>query len=118
MDKICIKQLRVDAIIGIHEWEKRSTQPVYIDLDLSFDCRKAAHSDDIKDALDYYAVCQKITHFVRASRFELIERLAEEVAQLVLKEFACKKVKLKLFKPFAVANAQTVGIKISRSQSD
>ena len=113
-DKILIRQLEVDAFIGIHTWEKQQTQPLYFDLDLSFDCSPAAHSDDIKDALDYFKVCRQVTAFVAASNYELIETLAEQVAALVIKQFACKKIKLTLYKPNAIANTQTVGIRIVR----
>ncbi len=116
MDKILVRQLKVDAIIGIHDWEKQNRQTVLIDLDLSFDCKPAAASDNIDDALDYFKVCEHVTDFVSSSRFELIETLAEKTAALILKTFPCKKVKLTLFKPDAIANTQTVGIQINRSQ--
>jgi dihydroneopterin aldolase len=116
MDKIIIRQLQIDALIGIHDWEKQNRQPVIIDFDLFFDCTDAAASDDIKDALDYFVICEEVTRFVKSSRFELIERLAEELAQLILAKFPCDEIKLTLLKPNAVANAQSVGIEISRSQ--
>ncbi|MCB1582492.1 MAG: dihydroneopterin aldolase [Xanthomonadales bacterium] len=116
MDKIIIRQLKVEAFIGIHDWEKQQRQPLLLDLDLSFDCSDAAASDDIKDALDYFTVCKQVTCFIYSSRFELIERLAEEVTQLILHNFPCEEVKLTLLKPQAVGNAQAVGLTISRSQ--
>lgn len=116
MDTILIRRLEVNALIGIHEWEKQNRQPVIIDMDLFYDCSDAAASDDIKDALDYFTVCEQVTRFVNSSRFELIERLAEEVAQLVLNNFPCEEIKLTLLKPNAVKNAKAVGIEISRSQ--
>lgn len=116
MDKIIVRQLQVDALIGIHGWEQQNRQPVILDMDLFYDCSDAAASDDIKDALDYFSVCEQVTRFVYSSRFELIERLAEEVAKLILKNFSCEEVKLTLLKPNAVENAQAVGLTISRSQ--
>ena len=113
-DKILIRQLKIDAIIGIHDWEKQQTQPLLFDMDLSFDCHPAACSDDIKDALDYFEVCRQVTEYVASSSFELIETLAEQVAALVLQRFSCKKIKLTLFKPEAIANTQSVGIRIIR----
>ena len=113
-DKILIRQLEVHAIIGIHDWEKQQAQPLFFDMDLSFDCRQAALSDDIKDALDYFEVCQQVTEFVAASSCELIETLAEQVAALVLKQFACNKIKLTLYKPEAIPNTQTVALRIVR----
>jgi dihydroneopterin aldolase len=114
MDLILIRQLKVDAIIGIHDYEKQQKQPVLLDLDLHVDCQPAAQSDDIKDALDYFAVCERLTHFVTSTRYELIEALAEAITEVVLNEFACEKVDLTLYKPNAIPNTETVGIRISR----
>ena len=69
-DKILIRQLEVDTIIGIHDWEKQQTQPLIFDMDLSFDCLPAALTDDIKDALDYFEVCRQVTEYVASSSFE------------------------------------------------
>ena len=116
-DKILIRQLAAHAVIGIHDWERAQSQPLYFDMDLSFDCTTAAQTDDIKQALDYFTVCEKVTEFVQASNFELIETLAEQVANLVLKRFPCKKIKLTLYKPLAIENTETVGIQIVRKSS-
>lgn len=116
MDKIIIRQLKVDAYIGIHDWEKAKRQPVLLDMDISFDCSDAAASDDINDALDYFTVCEQVTRLIHSSRYELIERLAEEVAQWVLNQFPCEEIKLTLLKPDAISNAKSVGITISRSR--
>lgn len=113
-DNIFIRQLSVDAIIGIHDWEKTKPQRLLIDLDLSFDCKKAARSDDINDALDYFEVCKQVTELIKSSRFELIESLAEFICEHILNHFPCRKVKLTLFKPQAVPDAKTVGIRIIR----
>lgn len=113
-DKILIRELKVDAIIGIHDWEKQQTQPLLIDLDLSFNCNKAAQSDDIKDALDYFDASQQVKKLVETSRFELIETLADRICRHLLDNFPCHKVKLTLYKPEAVADAKTVGICITR----
>lgn len=116
MDKIIIRQLQVETYIGIHDWEKANRQTVLIDMDLSFDCSDAAASDNIKDALDYFTVCEEVTRLVHSARYELIERLAEEVAQWVLNHFPCEEIKLTLLKPDAIRNAKSVGITISRSR--
>ena len=118
MDKILVRQLRVDAVIGIHDWEKAIKQPVLIDLDMSFDCSQAAKTDDINEALDYFAVCQQVTLMVSSSRFELVETLANAVAEMLLQDFPCQKVKLALYKPDAITNAQAVGVRIKRSKGD
>nr|WP_154222624.1 dihydroneopterin aldolase [Marinicella rhabdoformis] len=114
VDKVLIRGLKVDATIGIHDWEKQIKQPVVLDVDLSYDCYAAGQSDDIKDALDYFAVSQKLSHFISLSHFELIEALAEHCCQLLLKQFPVNKVKLTLSKPEAVPNAQSVAVQLVR----
>ena len=87
MDKVLINNLQVETIIGIFDWEREVKQVVSIDLEMEFDNKKAAKSDDIKDALDYKKVGKRITAFVKKSKYKLVERLAEQIAKLVLKEF-------------------------------
>jgi dihydroneopterin aldolase len=116
-DQILIRQLRADAVIGIHDWEKRHPQPLYFDLDLSTDCARAAASDDIADALDYFAVCADIQTWVSHSRCELIETLAEQICQRLLAQYPIDQVQLTLHKPQAVEDAQTVGLRITRRRS-
>ncbi len=105
----------MDTIIGIHDWEKQSKQTVFLDMDLSHDCREAARTDDIRYAMDYFAVCTQVSELVNHSEYNLIETLAEQIAQLVLTKFNCQKVKLTLYKPGAIPEAQSVGITIKRS---
>ncbi len=53
MDKVYIKNLKVEAIIGIFEWEREVKQIISVDIEMDFDNKKVATSDDIEDALDY-----------------------------------------------------------------
>lgn len=117
MDKVLIRGLKVDATIGIHDWEKQIKQPVILDLDLSFDCTKAGQSDDINDALDYYTVSQRLTHMISLSSFELIEALAEKCCQMLLANFPIEQVELTLHKPEAVPNADAVAVQMVRKNS-
>lgn len=116
MDSIFIEGLSVNAIIGCLEWERRVQQKVVIDLTLYSDCAKAALTDNINDALDYVQVVEKVIQFVQCSEFQLIEALADGVAQLLLKEFTCQRVRIRLQKPGALPQTPMVGILIERSQ--
>ncbi len=114
MDIIFLQQLHLQVIIGIHDWERKAPQPVFMDLQLGVDTRQAAASDDIQDALDYHAVAKRITGFAQSSRFQLLETLAERCAELLQQEFRVPWLRLQLHKPEAVANAQSVGVIIER----
>lgn len=115
-DRIFIKGLTVETVIGVYDWERNITQPLVIDLELSCDTQKAAVSDCIDDALDYAAISARIMEVCRASSHQLIETLAEQLATLVLADFSVTNVKLTITKPGAVAQATGVGVVIERGR--
>ncbi len=117
MDHVFIEQLEVHALIGIYDWERRIRQPLLFDIEMAFDNRIPAASDDIADTLDYKAVSKRVIAYVEASGFGLVETLAERVAALILDEFNVQRVKLKLSKPGAVRGARAVGVAIERSKA-
>src|SRR5574340_149085 len=94
MDSILIRDLRVETVVGIYDWERRIRQIVSLDLDMSTDIRRAAGSDRIEDTLDYKAVAKRVAQFVSAAQFQLVETLAEKIAALVLDEFKVTQVKV------------------------
>jgi len=114
MDKVFINNLEVEAIIGIFDWEREVRQLISIDLEMDFDNKKSAKSDDIKDALDYKKVGKRVTTFVERSKYKLVERLAEQIAKLVLKEFPVSSLIVTVTKPGAMRGSELVGIRITR----
>lgn len=114
-DTIFIKGLRVEAVIGVYDWERTITQPLIIDLELATDTATAAATDQVEDALDYAVIARRVIEITQDSSHQLIETLAEQLAALVLSEFAAKAVKLTVTKPGAVPEAQAVGVVIERS---
>ncbi len=118
MDKVFIEGLEIEALIGIYDWERRIRQPLRFDLEMDFDNRKPAASDDIADTLDYKAVSKRLIAFVSQSDFGLVETLAERCAELVLREFGVPRLRLKLAKPGAVRGAACVGVVIERQRAD
>ena len=116
MDTIFLRDLEVDATIGIFEWEKRIKQKVRIDLEMATNITKAATSDSIEDALDYKAISKRIIQFVEDSRYELIETLIEKVAEILLQEFNIPWVRVTISKPGAVRGSRDVGITIERGE--
>lgn len=114
MDIVYIRDLKIETVIGIFEWERRIRQTVSIDLEMAADIRRAADSDHIDDALDYKAVAKRLIAFVGGSDFQLVETLAEKVAGIVLTEFQVPWLRLRLSKPGAVRGSQDVGVIIER----
>lgn len=118
MDIIFIKELRVDTVIGIYDWEREIRQTVVIDLEMGGDIRGAATTDNIADALDYKAVGKRLIDFVEKAEFRLVETLAERMAEIVLKEFEVPWLRLSVNKEKALSGAAGVGVVIERGYRD
>ena len=114
MDCVFIRELRVDTVIGVYDWERSIRQTVVLDLEMAADNRRAAASDQVEDTLDYAGVAERLITFIEASEFQLIETLAEQAADIVLREFAVPWLRLRLSKPGAVSAARDVGVLIER----
>ena len=116
MDKVFIEDLEVETIIGIFGWEREVKQIVRISIEMSFDISKAGKSDKIDDALDYKKIGKSIVNLVENSSFFLVEKMAEEIALLVLKNKQIKDIKLRVEKPGALRGSKSVGVEILRSR--
>ncbi len=116
MDIIFITDLRADAIIGIYERERHIKQTISIDLELATDVRAAAATDHIDQALNYKAISKRVEAYIQQSEFQLVETLAERIAELLQQEFGIKWLSLTLHKIDALSNSGDVGVKIIRSQ--
>jgi len=113
-DRVLIEGLEIRTVIGIYDWERELRQTVRLDLEMAWDIRRAAKTDDIADALNYKAVAKRLIAFVEGSSFGLIESLAEECARIVLAEFGTPWLRLKLSKPGAVRGSENVAVVIER----
>ncbi|SQI42911.1 Dihydroneopterin aldolase [Leminorella richardii] len=114
MDTVFIERLEAFATIGVYDWEQTITQRLVFDIEMGWDNRKPAASDDVVDCLNYAEVSDAIVELVEKGRFALIERVAEEVATLLMQRFSVPWVKIRLDKPGAVARAKSVGVVIER----
>jgi dihydroneopterin aldolase len=114
MDKVFIRGLEVEGIIGIFQWEREVKQIISVDIEMDFDNKKAAKSDSIEDALNYKLVGKRITSYVKNSKFQLVETLAENISKIILKEFPVTNVRVTLSKPGALRGSDSVGISIKR----
>ena len=115
-DIVFIHGLRIDGLIGVYAHERTARRPLVFDIEMRFDTRVAAASDQLADALDYHAVSMRLVEFAGESSFQLVETLAECCAALLLAEFGATGVRLKLAKPGAFEGADTVGVLIERGE--
>ena len=114
MDIVFIEQLSVITTIGVYDWEQTIEQKLVFDIEMGWDNRKSAKSDDVNDCLSYADISETVISHVEGQRFALVERVAEEVAELLLNKFNSPWVRIKLSKPGAVARAANVGVIIER----
>ncbi|WP_261816609.1 dihydroneopterin aldolase [Vibrio gallicus] len=113
-DRVFIEQLEVITTIGVYDWEQQIKQKLVLDIEMAHDNRPAGNSDDVSDALDYFSVSQAILQHIENGRFLLVERVAEEVASIIMQQFNVPWVKIRVRKPGAVPQASSVGVVIER----
>ncbi len=116
MDIVYIRDLKIETVIGVNDWEREVHQTVSLDLEMATDIHTAAESDDIADTIDYKAVAKRIIAFVEGTEFQLVESLAERVTNIVRGEFGVRWVRLRVSKPGAVTGARDVGVVIERGE--
>jgi len=114
LDTIFLRELQVEAIIGIYDWERVAPQTISIDLEMATNNRAAAATDRIEDALNYKSVAKRIIAFVGSSDFQLVETLAERIAAILLEEFEIPWARVTVSKPGAIRGARDVGVCIER----
>jgi 7,8-dihydroneopterin aldolase/epimerase/oxygenase len=117
-DRIFLRGLTAECIIGFIDWERRVKQTVVVDLELPVDCRRAAISDDVADTVDYKSVAKRVLAYIEASEFRLVETLAHRLALLLLEDFGLEWVRISLNKPGAISSSRDVGVVIERTRAD
>ena len=117
-DRVFLRELAVECIIGFLDWERLVRQTVYLDIEAPIDCRRAAVNDDVAETLDYKRLSKLVIAFVGSSEFKLVETLADRTARLILTEFDIPWVKLSLNKRGAIRGSRDVGVTIERTRAD
>jgi dihydroneopterin aldolase len=116
MDIIFLRELKVYTLIGVYDWEKLVPQTIQIDLEIGIPNNLACQSDNIADALDYSEVVRHLKDVLSSRHFNLLEALAEHIAQILLKDFHAPWVKVSVAKLQAIRGSRMVGICIEREQ--
>ena len=114
LDKIHIRDLHVRCIVGVFDEERRAKQDVIMNITLYADYRAACESDRIEETVDYKKVKKELVAMTEASRFFLIERLAEAAAAICLRDPKVQRVDVTVDKPGALRFARSVAVEISR----
>jgi 7,8-dihydroneopterin aldolase/epimerase/oxygenase len=117
-DRIFLRGLTAECIIGFIDWERRMPQTLQIDLELPCDCARAARRDQIEDTLDYKLVARRVLAWLPQTQFHLVETLAHRLAMLLLAEFALEWIRVSVNKPGAIRHSRDVGVCIERRRAD
>ncbi len=115
-DLLLISDLEAQCMLGVHEWERKEPQTIWIDLELSIDTTRASEPDDVKAALDYGRLVTVVRELAQASSYHLMETMAEEIAKLILKEFTTEFVLVRI-KKRALPGIGFAAVQIERQRS-
>jgi dihydroneopterin aldolase len=116
MDAILIRDLRVEALIGIHKRERHVRQTLSVDLDIGLPGNAVFSSDRVADTIDYEQVALRIRALASAGDFRLVETFAERVAALLMKDFGAPWIRVSASKIGILPNAKFVGVMIERGR--
>lgn len=117
-DRIVIKNLLLRGILGVKEEEREKQQDILINLELTGDIATAGASDAIGDTLNYRSVTKDVIALVEGSAFHTVEKLATEIARLVVTRYPVREITVQVEKPGALRFAESVGVVITRSAAD
>jgi FolB domain-containing protein len=116
MDKVFIKNLHIQCILGVYDWERNTPREAIINVELGVDTKPAARSDNLADCVDYDQLSQQIRALAERARRLTVEALAEDIANLCLSSLRVQQVMVRVDKPGAVAGADSVGVEIVRKK--
>src|ERR1043165_9824641 len=114
MDAIFIRDLRIEAIIGIHKRERHVRQTLSIDLDIGVPGPAVFASDKVADTIDYEKVALRIRELGASGQYRLVETFADRVAALLIKDFGAPWCKVSAAKLGILAGTKLVGVSIER----
>lgn len=114
MNTIFITDLRVSTRVGVYDWERALPQTLRLDVELGLASDRAFASDDFADALDYSAVVARLKEHAASHGCRLLERFAQQAADIVLGEFAATWVKVRVAKLGALPGVKEIGVAIER----
>ena len=118
MDTISIHELRVEALLGISEWERGTPQTLLLDVHFAIPAATAGRSDRIRDTIDYAAVVERVRTSLRDTHFNLLEQLCDHLANLLCNDFKSPWTRVSATKPGAIRGVNRVAVTIERGTRD
>ncbi len=118
MASIHITDLHLRTVVGTYEWERKIKQDVIINIALEFNAKKAAKSDKLKDTVDYKGLTKKIIAKVESSKYFLIEKLAGQILDIIMKTPGVEKTSVRIDKPGALRFAKSVSVTLTSKDNE
>ncbi len=113
MNKIIIEDLEVFYHVGVPDEERAQAQRLLLTVAMEYDFSAAARSDDLNETIDYFSVTQRLLSLGQGRNWKLIEKLSNDIAELVLNEFQAAAVEVTI-KKFIIPQTRFVAVKIRR----
>ena len=114
MDKVVVKALALEVIIGLFPWERAVRQRVLVDLDMEVDIFKAAQTDDLEFVVNYAEVCDRVAALAEEGQYKLLETFVERIAEMVLRDFEVTWIRVAVNKVDVMPQVSSVGVQIER----
>ena len=115
---VFIKDFIIQEIIGIHEHEKTKKQKIKFNIVVNVNQNTVPDERDIKSIVDYEKITNKLENLVKNKKYNFLESLAEDSFKEIFEDKRINSVKIKIEKPDAIKNADSVGVEVLKNRSD
>ena len=115
---VFIKDFIIQEIIGIHEHEKTKKQKIKFNIVINVNQNTVPDEKDIKSIVDYEKITNKLENLVKNKKYNFLESLAEDSFKEIFEDKRINSVKIKIEKPDAIKNADSVGVEVLKNRSD
>ena len=115
---VFIKDFIIQEIIGIHEHEKKKKQKIKFNIVVDVNQNTVPDEKDIKSIVDYEKITNKLENLVKNKKYNFLESLAEDSFKEIFEDKRIKSVKIKIEKPDAIKNADSVGVEVFKNRTD
>jgi len=115
---VLIKNFIIHEIIGVHEHEKIKKQKIKFNIVIDVDQNVLPNEKDIKSIVDYEKITNNLKNLAKSKKYNFLESLAEDSFKKIFEDKRINSVKIKIEKPEAIKNADSVGVEVFKSRKD
>lgn len=111
-----IKNLKLKTVLGVHSWEEKVDREIVVNVELESNFTKSLESDEISDAIDYDEISSKIKNLIATTRFKLVEKMAQQVMNLIMQDDRIIRCKLEIDKLGAVESLDSFSVTLEQNK--